>query len=115
MQIKDLIYESLTTVLTRMKTRYRKLTLPTTYSKIWTHVTFDKEGTKTYAMRLKEEFCTAANAAKQSQQLILSTSLSKDGKILLIPGKEHNLTDPTQISFYHLQSWIWQHILSRIT
>ncbi len=73
------------------------------YSKIWTHVTFNKEGTKTYAMRLKEELCTAVNAGKLSQQLILSTSLSKDGKILLILGKEHNLTDRTQISLYHLQ------------
>jgi hypothetical protein len=78
-----------------MKMRHRKLALPTTYSKIRTHVTFDKEGTKTYAMMFKEDLCTVVNATKQYQQLILSTCLSKDGKILLILGKEHNLTDPT--------------------
>jgi hypothetical protein len=71
--------------------------LPTTYSKIRTHVTSDKDGTKTYAMKLKEELCTVVNVMKQSHQLIFSTSLSKDGEILLILAIEHNLTDPTQI------------------
>ncbi len=55
---------------------------------------FDKEGTKTYAMRLKEELCTVVNATKQYQQLILSTSLSRGEKILLILGKTAQLNRP---------------------
>ncbi len=70
-QITDLIYTSLTSVLIRMKMRYRKAALPATYSKIRTHVTFDKEDTKTYAMMFEEELCTMVNATKQYQQLIL--------------------------------------------
>ncbi len=70
-QITDLIYTSLTSVLTRIQMRYPKVALLTTYTKIRTQVTFDKEDTKTYAMMFEEELCTVLNATKQYQQLIL--------------------------------------------
>ncbi len=64
---------------------------------------------------VKGGICTVLTVMKPYLQLILSTRLCNDGKIVFSLVIERNITDQTQSFHYHKKDWIWLLILSHTT